>query len=174
MGTTRLQCVEYISVDFATMELHHYFPACSLVSVPSAETSHVSRVTVRQSHALHWVPDRKGRSFRVFTTDYILCMAAITSQFPSEMTKHRRKKSKTLLNVLTAACAYSLWRSYMNNTHMRTQISKGTSALLLVGTTSNEAVPVELRAAFPQVYDMHVPFMRPHSDLLCALQACRS
>ena len=53
----------------------------------------------------------------------------------------------------------------MNNSHMRTY-RKGVSALQLVGTTSNEAMPVELRAAFPQVYDMHVPFMRLTVDLL--------
>ena len=81
-------------------------------------------------------------------------MTAVTTQFLSEVTKCTGKKSKFLPNVLTAG-----W-SYMNNGHMRTRVSKGASALQLAGTTSNEALHAELRAAFRQVYDMHVPVMR--------------
>ena len=87
--------------------------------------------------------------------DYFLCMAAITTQFPSEMTKRTGKNSKTLLNVLTAVCAFSQWRSCMNNSQMHKHVSKGASVLHLVGTTPNEALHAELRAAFP-----HPPVMR--------------
>ena len=47
----------------------------------------------------------------------------------------------------------------MNDSHMRRHVSKGPSPQP-VGTTSNEALHVELRAAFRHVYDMHGPVMR--------------
>ena len=52
----------------------------------------------------------------------------------------------------------------MNNSHMRTHVSKGASALQPVGTTSNEALHAGLRDAFWQVYDLHVPVMRRSQD----------
>ena len=78
------------------------------------------------------------------TTIILFEMTAITAQFPSEMKKRTGMTPKTLLNVLTAACACALWRSHMNDSHMRRHVSKGRSPQP-VGTTSNEALHAELR-----------------------------
>ena len=58
------------------------------------------------------------------------------------------------------------WSSYMNNCHMRTHLSGGSSALQPVGSTANEAFHAELGAAFRQVYSIHPPILRLRLEYL--------
>ena len=54
---------------------------------------------------------------------------------------------------------FAVGGSYLNNTHMQTQMAKKSSIPLSTGTTANEAFHNELRGAFRQVYKIHLPTM---------------
>ena len=96
-------------------------------------------------------------------------MAAITTQFPSHISKRTGEKLKTLLTALTAPCAY-YWRSYMNNSHMRTHVSKGALRCSLKARhpTSHRA-----RSCGLSFSGLRHPRARHASatELLCAFQA---
>ena len=99
-------------------------------------------------------------------TEYLMCTAAFSTEFSADMARRTAAKGKTLLGVAKAACTYSSWGSYMNNCHMRTHLSGGSSALQPVGSTANEAFHAELGAAFRQVYSIHPPILRLRLEYL--------
>ena len=192
----------HLVIKFNTSNWNHASPASYRVSCVVAKFSMPSKGGSSPSHALwqwHGVPattefqavilrhtsaydlpdslmrfaGRLSEEDALFESydDYLLC-EAITAQFNSETTKCKGKKSKTLLNVLTAACACSRWESNMNNSHLGTHVTKGVSARQTVGTTFNEALHAELRAAgcFPAGVRHARSRHASQFELLCALQ----
>jgi hypothetical protein len=89
--------------------------------------------------------------------DYLLCMASLISEFPDLMQRRTLKKGKTLARILLAACDYSRFANYRNNSFMRSAMQQSGAEDVPVGTAGNEALHAELRNSFRQVYCIHAP-----------------
>ena len=138
---------------------------------PSGKVSSLRAHLRRQDLPHNLVKEAEGLVYapnaRACYRDFVLSMAALCTRYSTEVTRRRvGKKGKLLINVIAAACAFGRWGSYVNNVHLRTRARTWKSALISTGTTANEAFHAEIRSAFRQVYNIHLPTMEARLRLL--------
>lgn len=98
--------------------------------------------------------------------DYLLTLAAASTLHVDLMHRRLKGEEQTVRGVLVAACAFSRWASYANNSYMLSRIDPALRWLVPTGTTANEALHAELRNAMRQVYSVHAATLQIHLDVI--------